>query len=427
MFVYRTLTNGGREMSGFSGPAANGSPQSNRFEALDSLRGLCACMVVFFHLKTTGWITNSGMALHGWMFVDFFFVLSGFVIANSYFERLQQGHSVTKFMLLRLCRIYPLHLALLSLFLVMELAGYIFGSAGSSARIAFAHPRSVPELVASLSLTHIFFQFPSLVWNGPSWSIAAEVWTYLLMAASVRFFPRYAIMFIACAAAFSASLMLLAGSDAWVPGSGYDLARCVFGFSVGALGWKAHRKIGAFRPSFIVATSIEIAVAALCLLAVHTAAAPILSPAIFLVAVLTFSMERGALSRALCLQWPQALGAWSYSIYLLHTLLLGRALDLLSVAGARLHLPLVHTRFTGTGTMRVVTLAPDVVALGLLAGIVACAAFSYHNFELPANEWLRSRLRSSSKAKKKGEMQHTSTRPLLPITPENLQTADTVA
>ena len=54
------------------------------------------------------------MATGGWLWVDFFFVLSGFVIAASCGERLASGFAVRRFMLLRLGRIYPLHITMLA-------------------------------------------------------------------------------------------------------------------------------------------------------------------------------------------------------------------------------------------------------------------------------------------------------------------------
>lgn len=87
-------------------------------------------MIVLFHLRSTGIVTNAALVQHGWMFVDFFFVLSGFVIGCGYLERLGSGYSVRRFMLLRLGRIYPLHLAVLLALLALEIAGALVGTGG---------------------------------------------------------------------------------------------------------------------------------------------------------------------------------------------------------------------------------------------------------------------------------------------------------
>ena len=67
-------------------PAASAAP-SSRFIALDSLRGLVALAIVFYHMGNFGWIAALTPFRFGWMLVDFFFVLSGFVITASYGAR----------------------------------------------------------------------------------------------------------------------------------------------------------------------------------------------------------------------------------------------------------------------------------------------------------------------------------------------------
>ena len=56
---------------------------AGRFIALDSLRGLAALCIVFYHMGAFGWIAGLPPFRYGWMLVDFFFILSGFVIAAS--------------------------------------------------------------------------------------------------------------------------------------------------------------------------------------------------------------------------------------------------------------------------------------------------------------------------------------------------------
>src|SRR2546428_12039863 len=84
-----------------------------------SWRGIAACLVALFHLEAYSHLVYSH--LHGvpflrnsWLFVDFFFVLSGFVIAANYQQRLLDGFGVGRFLLLRLGRLYPLHFAILA-------------------------------------------------------------------------------------------------------------------------------------------------------------------------------------------------------------------------------------------------------------------------------------------------------------------------
>ncbi len=97
-----------------------GQPRAERFIALDSLRGLAAVAVMLFHIGNFGWLGGFDAIQHAWLLVDFFFVLSGFVIAASYGERLAQGYSGGKFMALRLGRVVPLHAAVVAAFVLAE-------------------------------------------------------------------------------------------------------------------------------------------------------------------------------------------------------------------------------------------------------------------------------------------------------------------
>jgi len=78
-----------------------------RFESLDGLRGVCASIVVLFHCDTvlyTGHLFN-----HGYLCVDVFFVLSGFVIALTYEPRLRAGTGAAAFLKARCRRLLPVH------------------------------------------------------------------------------------------------------------------------------------------------------------------------------------------------------------------------------------------------------------------------------------------------------------------------------
>lgn len=78
----------------------------NRYEFMDGLRGIAALSVGFLHASQLfGVIAPT----HAYLAVDFFFCLSGFVIANSYDEKLRDGRmSAQTFMKKRIIRLYPM-------------------------------------------------------------------------------------------------------------------------------------------------------------------------------------------------------------------------------------------------------------------------------------------------------------------------------
>src|SRR5579871_4742226 len=92
------------------------------FAPLESWRGLAALVVVVFHAVWTNPITASRFFQNGALMVDFFFVLSGFVIFHSYGRKLASTTDVIRFLWLRLGRLWPLHFAFLLVFLGFEVA-----------------------------------------------------------------------------------------------------------------------------------------------------------------------------------------------------------------------------------------------------------------------------------------------------------------
>src|ERR1700755_49340 len=90
--------------------------QKHQFQTLDGLRGVAAIAVMTRHLpQFLGAVSYHGRAgvLLGptpksYLAVDFFFVLSGFVLAHAYQARLQAGMGPGRFLLMRVIRRWPL-------------------------------------------------------------------------------------------------------------------------------------------------------------------------------------------------------------------------------------------------------------------------------------------------------------------------------
>ncbi len=94
------------------------------------------------------------MVAHTWhfnLFVDLFFVVSGFVIACQYFGRVSDAASIGRFLWRRLARIYPLHLATLAFYLRRSPARSISASPGPTTRPATRFPTCPPS---SCCFTH---------------------------------------------------------------------------------------------------------------------------------------------------------------------------------------------------------------------------------------------------------------------------------
>jgi peptidoglycan/LPS O-acetylase OafA/YrhL len=143
------------------------------------LRIIAACAVVVLHYSDYIKELPVGRFLveHTWhfnMFVDLFFVVSGFVIASQYLGQVGTPMAIGRFIWRRLARIYPLHLATLAFYVAVALALH-FGLAKTDnpARYPFS------DLPAQLLLLHAF-DGARLTFNFPSWSLSAETFCYVL-------------------------------------------------------------------------------------------------------------------------------------------------------------------------------------------------------------------------------------------------------
>ncbi|MET0250889.1 MAG: acyltransferase [Novosphingobium sp.] len=146
---------------------ARQTASGHRFHALDGLRGIAALAVVFVHsFGKEGGLPNAGLA------VDFFFLMSGFVIAHSYSGRLAAGMSPRSFYMFRFVRLYPMIFA-------GAILGIGLGCVHNLTNPADAYPW--PEIVASgsLSLLALPYLVPALniyifSFNPPMWSLFFE-------------------------------------------------------------------------------------------------------------------------------------------------------------------------------------------------------------------------------------------------------------
>src|SRR6185312_14754220 len=82
---------------------------AHRFRTLDGWRGVCALLVALHHFPAHGFVYALPLVRNAWLLVDFFFVLSGFVIAYAYGARLSNGAQIKSFTLRRFLRLWPLH------------------------------------------------------------------------------------------------------------------------------------------------------------------------------------------------------------------------------------------------------------------------------------------------------------------------------
>lgn len=335
-----------RKMNG----GMTGSPM--RFLALDSWRGICALLVAIMHFPAAGPITESAFIRNAYLFVDYFFVLSGFVIAHGYSRKLETGTDYARFALLRFGRIYPLHVAVLALFLCFEVMRLLVPALRGDGAPPFSPGMSIGELLSALALLNGVGFDQRLAWNSPSWSISAEMWTYLIFGFAVLVLGRrHWLAFIPAIAIGMVAIWYLSSyymDTTWQLG----LIRCLYGFSLGALLYRfgggllisLHRQKSTAAVPVAVATIVELLTLAGVIAFVTLAGdgpESILAPWVFAVAICVFGYEGGICSRVLTTRAFLWLGTLSYAIYMLHIFVQSRLINVGTVAGKITGLPFV--------------------------------------------------------------------------------------
>jgi peptidoglycan/LPS O-acetylase OafA/YrhL len=339
-------------------------------DALTGLRGVAAWLVVLYHIRLSlvEILPTPVIAVFakGYLAVDLFFMLSGFVLWYNYAERLRGGGpgEAGAFLWRRIARIWPLHVFILSLFAAFALALV------ASGRDASGYPFA--ELPLHLLLMQNWGFTSELAWNHPAWSISTELAAYLVfplivLAARWERLPTAVLLGVGLALVGAIPLLFHAYGEmllgARIPQLG--LWRCLLEFALGNLlcllwlRWRDRRLAG----------GIALAACAAILgtgLALGWAETAFLPPA-FLTGLLALALARGGMARALGGAVPRYLGEISYSTYLAHTFLF--LLFKLAFVDASLQLDWPRL-------------------LGFLLLVLAASAALYHGVEKPAQRWL---------------------------------------
>jgi len=288
--------------------------------ALTSLRGIAALAVVMQHFSTTAQ-QHAGVAIpslvpHGYLAVDFFFVLSGFIMCYTYLGRFEQfgWGAYGPFLARRAIRLLPLN----AFVTVALLIGAQLSVAWSGSNVFFGEIRYPYDVVANLLMLQGLGLGHNM--NGPSWSVSAELLAYVAFPLLVYgvFDRRRISAFLMLAAA----LALLAKLALSMPH--FSLAvesplgggmRCLSEFTFGMLvyRWTCDaawaRRLGRDR----ITAALLVGSVLLLLLRIDLAVA--LS---FPFVVAAVSCNRGRIARGLSHPALHMLGLVSYSLYLIH-------------------------------------------------------------------------------------------------------------
>jgi peptidoglycan/LPS O-acetylase OafA/YrhL len=304
--------------------------EHREIRSLTGLRGAAAVYVVFHHYFLGLPFTNpfNTFLAHGYLAVDLFFVLSGFVMTLNYAHMFHVGWSRTAmltFLSRRIARVYPLYLVATTCAFLLIIAGWLENPAAASLKKTFA---------LNLALVQAWGFAPSL--DAPGWSISAEWAAYLLFPVllSLAFFRKplwgwlsavssVAILVILCIlpAPLVHNLRPLAMLDLHSSYRGFAVWRCLPEFTLGIL---AARLLG--TPAAVWLGGHRWAPLGLCLGVLAMLAIPCADLGVVLLfpVLILCLASKDNLPSVILGSWPvHYLGVISYSIYLVHDLLGG--------------------------------------------------------------------------------------------------------
>jgi peptidoglycan/LPS O-acetylase OafA/YrhL len=299
---------------------------------LTPLRGIAALLVVIFHCNLmfrqflpsghTKFLDNS------WLWVDFFFVLSGFIMFYAYKKYFKKTVSVAdfkKYMGARFARIYPLYFfttiwAFISCVLIVKYSAPL-----DPFMAEIINPKALPASLLLVQSMHVgYFTAPL---NTPAWSLSTEWWAYVIFPFLVPLFLSLKAMgkmlALILIAAFFIVLRYKIGPISYGnPGptmnvlTDFGFLRCLAGFLTGMLlyvffehrsGFALIKKDWFFFLSFFGVMA-----------AMHFGVMDIIIIVFFPLIILSAAYNDGHVKRILDSRMLQRLGDWSFTIYLVH-------------------------------------------------------------------------------------------------------------
>jgi peptidoglycan/LPS O-acetylase OafA/YrhL len=304
--------------------------------SFEGARGMAAMLVALFHLGL-----GEPPVLHiraGYLFVDLFFVLSGFLICMTYSGKLGvRPAALPNFLVRRIGRLLPLLLfATLAFVVVLNLGVFTHRllDDGTGAPRYYIRPTPL-ELLATLTMTHSLGLFDHVILNYAAWSISTEFYAYLAFAGLClllrgALWPLRPLGFAVMALlAYAVSIWASVQAHGCLKGGGcmdltfdYGYWRCLAGFFLGATLSQLRIRTPA-RVALALGQALSlVALLAMFLLAQRLPAVALAAPLLFGLLLLSLRADEGPLARVLGTAPLQMLGRYSYSIYLMHPVIL---------------------------------------------------------------------------------------------------------
>jgi peptidoglycan/LPS O-acetylase OafA/YrhL len=372
-------------------PARPKAP-TRKLQSLTSLRGLAALWVVLYHYSTVYFPRldigdYSNLIAKGYLAVDLFFMLSGFVMTHVYYRAFSESitQNYRNFLVARIARLYPLHLLVLFLFLATALTSQLllYMRTGSFHGIPLEGARSMGAFAANLFMLQ-GLAAGKLSWNYPAWSISVEFLAYLGFPFALPLIWRAhdAVKFALALFLFAVlGLLAFVTKDDFNQWNGpITLLRCLPEFILGTLLYCAYRS--GFGAAVLKLDYVATGIVAATIVSLHLGGPDFLTVILFAGLILAAVSNSGAFAQAINVAPLVWLGDISYSLYLIHGFVQFLATKLLESFG-------LFDRSNLSTTLSLVSMTV-MVAVCLIS-----AAITYFSVEIAWRKYLRNFLGST--------------------------------
>jgi len=298
-----------------------------RFIVLDAFRGIAALLVFLYHMPDRSWLTKNEFIIHCGVFVDLFFVLSGFVIYHNYRHKIVKISEGITFIIKRFKRLYPLHLYTLLVVLGFECFKLISHNYLPYNQDAFTS-NSWDGFFIQLFMLNATPVFTTFNWNFQNWSVSAEFISYLVFALTTLSLTKYRK-----AAIIFAVLVIIFGFQFYdynydtfnlLTDYNFSFIRALIGFHFGILVYELKQyllllgvKVNRTISSVLEVVNVGLVVYIITYIYDYIDYFFIINLT-FALLIGIFSIEGGFISKLFKANIFQNLGLWSYSIYLNH-------------------------------------------------------------------------------------------------------------
>lgn len=358
------------------------------FAALTTMRGIGAISVVQLHIGfwiTTGW--PRGWLFEGFvMWPDYFFLLSGFILMHVYRNSLfAREDSLYNFFVARVARIYPLHVFVLVALIVLEGVRWAaFHLNLTTDGHVFTGSNSPKYIITNLLMIHAWGVQHTDSWNSSAWSISAEFACYLVFPLFIRYqlIERKTRAFLLVAVSAAALIWIQTRYANFNTTYDFGALRALGSFTIGCVLYQYRQSLLKCL-AFIPPTLLQLGVVAAVIWAFAADIMPVFYIPLWILLIASLTYEDTPFAKAMSWGPLVQLGEMSYSVYMVHILVLYQLII------AKIFAPSLLEAF--------ISWPPILILLAIEGAVCLLSIFTYRYVENPGRAYIRKRFSRRSK------------------------------